>query len=242
MLIKSIIVEDEEHSLNRLKKLLTNFDYIQLIGEAKSGKEAIDLIEQNKPDLIFLDINLPEKDGFDILKELSYEPLVIFVTAYQEYAIKAFEENAVDYLLKPFDLKRLKISIERVIERKQVINKSLLEKINHNNYLRKFSVKDRSIISIISEEEIYYFKAEDKYVFLCTKNEEYYYDDTLKNLEEFLDPEKFIRIHKSYIVSIEHIKRFKKYFTRDYILELDNGVELKIGRSYLHHIKEKFKF
>jgi DNA-binding LytR/AlgR family response regulator len=242
MLINTIIVEDEEHSLNRLKKLLTNFDYIKLIGEAKSGNEAIDLIEKHKPDLIFLDINLPEKDGFDILKELSYEPLVIFVTAYQEYAIKAFEENAVDYLLKPFDLKRLKISIERVIERKQVINKSLLEKINHSNYLRKFSVKDRSIISIISEEEIYYFKAEDKYVFLCTKNEEYYYDDTLKKLEEFLDPEKFIRIHKSYIVSIEHIKRFKKYFTRDYILELDNGVELKIGRSYLHNIKEKFKF
>lgn len=242
MLINSIIVEDEEHSLNRLKKLLNNFDYIRLVGEAREGEEAVELIEQKRPDLIFLDINLPGKNGFEILRDISYEPLVIFVTAYQEYAIKAFEENAVDYLLKPFDLKRLKMSIERVIERKQVIDKNLLEKFISNKYLKKFSIKDRDIILIIPEEEIYYFKAEDKYVFLCTRDDEYYYDNTLKNLEEILDPEKFIRIHKSYIVSIEHIKRFKKYFTRDYMLELDNGIELKIGRSHLQQIKEKFKF
>ncbi|GAB6188527.1 LytTR family DNA-binding domain-containing protein [Marinitoga arctica] len=242
MLINSIIVEDEEHSLNRLKKLLDNFDYINIIGEAREGEEAVELIEKKHPDLLFLDINLPGKNGFDILKEISYEPLVIFVTAYQEHAIKAFEENAVDYLLKPFDLKRLKISIERVLKRKQVINKELLEKIIHNDYLKKFSIKDRDMIFIIPEEKIYYFKAEDKYVFLCTIDKEYYYDNTLKNLEKILNPDKFIRIHKSYIVSIEHIKRFKKIFTREYILELDNGIELKIGRNYLHQIREKFKF
>jgi DNA-binding LytR/AlgR family response regulator len=129
---------------------------------------------------------------------------VIFVTAYQDYAIKAFEENAIDYLLKPFDLKRLKISVERAIDR-------IKEK---SNISTKFVVKDRDIILLIPEEKVYYFKAEDKYVFLCTNNIEYYYDDTLKDLEEKLNPQTFIRIHKSYIVSINHIKKFKKLFAR----------------------------
>ncbi|KAF2955620.1 LytTR family DNA-binding domain-containing protein [Marinitoga sp. 38H-ov] len=238
-MINCVIIEDEEHSLNRLKKLLNNFDYINIVGEANNGELAIKIIEEKRPNLIFLDINLPEKNGFEILKEISYEPLVIFITAYQEYAIKAFEENAVDYLLKPYDLKRLKIAIERSLERKNIINRKLLDELF---YMRKFSVKNGDIISIISEKDIYYFKAEDKYVFLCTKDAEYYYDNTLKNLEKLLDPEKFIRIHRGYIVSVDHIKKFKKIFTRDYILELDNGIELKIGRNYLHFIKEKFKF
>ncbi|KLO24120.1 MULTISPECIES: LytR/AlgR family response regulator transcription factor [unclassified Marinitoga] len=240
-MIKCIIIEDEERSLNRLKKMLENFESIEIIGESKNGDEAIDLIEEKRPDLLFLDINLPEKSGFEILKNLSYEPLVIFITAYQEYAIKAFEENAIDYLLKPFDLKRLKIAIDRTTERKKLLTKKILDNINIQ-YINKFSVKDRDIILIIPETDVYYFKAEDKYVFLCTKNQEYYYDDTLKNLEMKLDPEKFIRIHKSYIVSIEHIKKFKKFFVRDYILELDNGTELKIGRSHLNYIKNKFNF
>ncbi|KLO22801.1 regulator [Marinitoga sp. 1197] len=240
-MIKCIIIEDEERSLNRLKKMLENFESIEIIGESKNGDEAIDLIEEKRPDLLFLDINLPEKSGFEILKNLSYEPLVIFITAYQEYAIKAFEENAIDYLLKPFDLKRLKIAIDRITERKKLLTKKILDNINIQ-YINKFSVKDRDIILIIPETDVYYFKAEDKYVFLCTKNQEYYYDDTLKNLEMKLDPEKFIRIHKSYIVSIEHIKKFKKFFVRDYILELDNGTELKIGRSHLNYIKNKFNF
>ena len=241
-MIKCVIIEDEEHSLKRLKKMLINFKDIELIGEAMNGDSGINIIEEKRPDLIFLDINMPGKNGFEILKSLSYEPLVIFVTAYQEHAIKAFEENAVDYLLKPFDLKRLKESIKRVIERKQILNRKLVEKISDNKYINRFSVKHKDIILIIPEEDIYYFKAEDKYVFLCTKDKEYYYDDTLKNLEENLDPEKFIRIHKSYIVSIIHIKKFKKFFVRDYMLELDNGIELKIGRSHLQQIKEKFNF
>ncbi|OQY10326.1 MAG: hypothetical protein B6I29_01680 [Marinitoga sp. 4572_148] len=211
-MIKCVIIEDEEHSLKRLKKMLINFKDIELIGEAMNGDSGINIIEEKRPDLIFLDINMPGKNGFEILKSLSYEPLVIFVTAYQEHAIKAFEENAVDYLLKPFDLKRLKESIKRVIERKQILNRKLVEKISDNKYINRFSVKHKDIILIIPEEDIYYFKAEDKYVFLCTKDKEYYYDDTLKNLEENLDPEKFIRIHKSYIVSIIHIKKFKKFF------------------------------
>ncbi|AEX86043.1 hypothetical protein XO10_08150 [Marinitoga sp. 1135] len=248
-MIKCVIIEDEIHASNRLEKMLGNFEDIQICGKAFDGDEGVELIEKERPELVFLDINLPGKNGFEVLKSISYEPFVIFITAYQEYAIKAFEENAIDYLLKPFDLKRLKSSIERIYERKPRIKKEKIVEIDEfinkkANYQKIFTVKDNDEILVIPEKDIVYFKAEEKYVFLCTKNKEYYYNRTLKQLESEIDPEVFIRIHKSYIVSINYIKKFKRLFIREYIVELNDlkNTELKIGRSYLHELKEKFGF
>ncbi|HOO75498.1 MAG: response regulator transcription factor [Thermotogae bacterium] len=248
MTIKSFIVEDEPHSLSRLKTLLLNFDEIDVIGEAGDGDTAVQKINELKPDLLFLDINIPGKNGLELLQFLSYEPMVIFVTAYEEYAIKAFEENAIDYILKPTTVERLEKSISKVLKNNKKVDENILNILNSiihkDSYKKRFSIKDDDEILIIPEEDIYYFKAQDKYTFLCTKSREYYYDDSLKNLEETLDPEKFIRIHKSYIVSIDKITKLKKWFLRDFSIELtdENNTVLKVGRSYLPLLKEKLNF
>lgn len=248
MTIKSFIVEDEPHSLSRLKTLLLNFDEIDVIGEAGDGDTAVQKINELKPDLLFLDINIPGKNGLELLQFLSYEPMIIFVTAYEEYAIKAFEENAIDYILKPTTVERLEKSISKVLKNNKKVDENILNILNSiihkDSYKKRFSIKDDDEILIIPEEDIYYFKAQDKYTFLCTKSREYYYDDSLKNLEETLDPEKFIRIHKSYIVSIDKITKLKKWFLRDFSIELtdENNTVLKVGRSYLPLLKEKLNF
>jgi len=248
MTIKSFIVEDEPHSMSRLKTLLLNFDEIDVIGEAGDGDTAVQKINELKPDLLFLDINIPGKNGLELLQFLSYEPMVIFVTAYEEYAIKAFEENAIDYILKPTTVERLEKSISKVLKNNKKVDENILNILNSiihkDSYKKRFSIKDDDEILIIPEEDIYYFKAQDKYTFLCTKSREYYYDDSLKNLEETLDPEKFIRIHKSYIVSIDKITKLKKWFLRDFSIELtdENNTVLKVGRSYLPLLKEKLNF
>lgn len=246
MTINCIIAEDEPHSLNRLKNMLEDFDYIEVIGEAEDGETAVKEINSKKPDLIFLDINMPGKNGFEVLQEIKYDPMVIFVTAYEKYALKAFEENAVDYILKPTDKKRLEKSLNRVIEKKQKLDSNMLDMIKglvkKEEYMTRFSIKGHSEITIIPEEDIYYFKAQEKYTFLCTYDKEHFYDASLKKLENSLNPEKFLRIHKSYIVAMDKVAKIQKQFLRDYIVELSDkeGTILKVGRSYIQDFKSKF--
>jgi len=145
-------------------------------------------------------------------------------------------------------VERLEKSISKVLKNNKKVDENILNILNSiihkDSYKKRFSIKDDDEILIIPEEDIYYFKAQDKYTFLCTKSREYYYDDSLKNLEETLDPEKFIRIHKSYIVSIDKITKLKKWFLRDFSIELtdENNTVLKVGRSYLPLLKEKLNF
>ncbi|BBE30026.1 DNA-binding response regulator [Tepiditoga spiralis] len=243
--MRCIIVEDELPAISRLEMLLKKFNDIEIIDKVMDGKSAVHSIKKNKPDLVFLDINLPELNGFEVIKKLTYSPMIIFLTAYDEYAVKAFEENAIDYLLKPTNYERLKKSIDRAKERdKNNILEKIKNMIKEENIKERFSVKDGDEILIIPHEEVYYFKAQDKYTFLCTYDREFYFDQSLKNLEKILDSSKFLRIHKSYIVSVDKVKKLKKWFLRDYTLELcdKNKTSLKIGRSYLSRIKEKLDF
>jgi DNA-binding LytR/AlgR family response regulator len=172
--------------------------------------------------------------------------MVIFVTAYEKYALKAFEENAVDYILKPTDKKRLEKSLNRVIDKKQKLDSNMLDMIKglvkKEEYMTRFSIKGHSEITIILEEDVYYFKAQEKYTFLCTYDEEHFYDSSLKKLETSLNPEKFLRIHKSYIVAMDKVAKIQKQFLRDYIVELSDkeGTILKVGRSYIQDFKSKF--
>ena len=248
MKMKCIIVEDEPHSMSRMKKLISNFENLELIGEAVDGEEAIQVIEKLEPDLLFLDINIPIKNGFEVLKEITYKPLVIFVTAYDNYAVKAFEENAIDYILKPTTVDRLKISVEKAFKKNIKIDDNLLDTIQKymkgENGVKRYSIKDKDDIIVIPQEEIYYFKAQEKYTFLCTNDKEYFYDSSLKKIEEQMDSNYFIRIHKSYIVSIEKIKKLQKIFMREYIVELSDKQKtiLKVGRNYLSGLKEKLNF
>ena len=246
--MKTVIVEDESYSLDRLIKLLSSFDEIEIIGTAGDGETAVEIINKNKPDVVFLDIELPVFNGFEVVKKLRYKPKIVFITAYDNYAIKAFEINSIDYIMKPVEPERLKKTVQRLKEKKGGVNddiiESLLKAIKSKEYLKLFSVKKGDEIIILPEEEVYYFKAEDKYVFLCTNDGEYFYDATLKELEDELDPGKFIRIHRSYIVSLDKISKIKKWFLGEYRVELKDkrNTTLKISRSYLPKVKRKLNF
>lgn len=246
MTISCIIAEDEPHSLNRLKNMLEDFDYIEIVGEAEDGEAAIKEINSKRPDLIFLDINMPGKNGFEVLQEIQYDPMIVFVTAYEKYALKAFEENAVDYILKPMDKSRLEKSLNRVIDKNQKLDSNMLdmlkELIKKEEFITRFSIKGHNEITIIPEEDVYYFKAQEKYTFLCTHDKEHFYDASLKKLESNLNPKKFLRIHKSYIVAMDKVAKIQKQFLRDYIVELSDkeGTILKVGRSYIQNFKAKF--
>ena len=248
MKIKTFIAEDEGHSLDRLKDLLKQFEELELTGEAYDGREAVEKINQLKPDLIFLDIQMPEFNGFEVLERVQYTPMVIFVTAYNQYAIKAFEDNAIDYILKPTKKERIAKAVRRVIELNRKVDGSIIDKIKQivqkKQYLKRFTVKSGEEILILPDSEIYFFKAEDKYNFLYTNGQRYFCDFTLKELESSLDPDRFFRIHKSTIVSLDKIKKIKKWFHGNFLVQMKdlNKTKLKISRSYLSSFRDKLNF
>jgi len=248
MQIRAVIVEDEIPSLERLKDLMKQFPEITIVGEAHDGQEAVDLINKVNPDLAFLDIHLPVFSSFDVLEKIDKIPHTIFVTAYDQYAVDAFEKNAVDYLLKPTTKERLQQAIEKVKRRKSTVDENLLEilksSISKKNEPQRFCVKLPSEILFVPKEEIYFFKAEDKYVFLNTFSKEYIYDATLKELEGELESAEFLRIHKSVIISTNKIQKIKKQLSGKYSVILTNEKKsrFEISRTYLPIVKDVLKF
>lgn len=247
MKLRTVIIEDELPSLNRLKALLENIEEIALVGCAQDGEKAIELIDKEKPDLAFLDVQLPVFTSFEVLKKLEYQPNIIFVTAYDQYAIKAFEENAVDYLLKPTSVERLRKAIGRV-EKKQASGLDLLavlkSALKNESFLDRISIRIGDQIIFVQEDEIYFFHAEEKYVYLNTSNNKYIVDLTLRELTLKLDPEKFLRTHKSYIVSVNKIERIKRTFPGKYKIQLTgtSSVALEIGRTFLPEVRSRLEF
>ncbi len=247
MKIKTFIAEDEPNSMERLKELLQDFPELSVEGEAADGLQAIKSINRQKPDLVFLDIRMPGATGFEVLEKIEANPMVIFVTAYDEYAIKAFEENAVDYILKPTSKERLSKAVKRVLDLNFRLDHMdllrLKQSLKKDSYLHRFVVKKGDEIRIFPEEDVCYFKAQDKYVFLHTADKQYFYDLPLKELEEKLDPDRFCRIHRSHIVSLDKIKKIKKWFHSEYIVELkdDARTTLKVSRNYKSALQEKLQ-
>lgn len=243
--IKTLIVEDEPPSQERLLELLQGIDSLEILDIAKDGIEAVEKINGLKPELVFLDIRMPGANGFEVLERISHRPMVIFLTAYDEYAIKAFEENAVDYLLKPSSGQRIAEAVRKVMERCQRISPELLEtlkkSLENKKYLKRFAVKQGDEVLIIPEEDVCYFQAEHKYVFLYTLSRRCIFDMTLKELDDYLDPDCFCRIHKSTIVSLTKISRLKKWFKGEYLIQFEDfkRSKLKVSRSYVSLLKEK---
>ncbi|OGB99967.1 hypothetical protein A2V82_09700 [candidate division KSB1 bacterium RBG_16_48_16] len=247
-LIRAVLVEDELPSLERLKSLLGAFDDIHIVGEAADGPSAIDVIDEQRPDLVFLDIQLPVYTGFQVLEKISHKPHIIFVTAYDQYAIKAFEENAVDYLLKPMSPERLASAITKARRRTQPVSRELIQllqsAVNKSGYLERFTVKIGDEVLLLPQSEVVWFQAEDKYVFLHTYDREYIYDATLKQLEKALDPARFIRIHKSLVVSIAGIDKLKRAFSGKYKIHLKDAKKsaFEIGRTFLPNVRSVLDF
>lgn len=244
--IRTILVDDEDIALHRFRKVLDAYPFIKVIGEAKDGKSAIELINTLKPELVFLDIQMPECTGFEVLSRLDPLPMVVFVTAYEEYAIKAFEKDSLDYLLKPVEEERLAITIERILKKDpeggEAIAKirQLLQETQQQPDISTIPVKVGNKISLIPIADIYYFESKEKYVFIHTRDKEYLIDYPLNFLEERL-PQLFLRVNRSYIVNRFRIKEIHKYFKGTFIFIMNDsgGTKIKTGSSYTAQIKNQ---
>ncbi len=246
MHIRTIIIDDEDLARRRLRKLLNKYSTeIEIIAEAGNGEEAVKQISELNPDLIFLDIQMPGFDGFEVVHRLRTKPFIIFATAYDEYAVRAFEENSVDYLLKPIEQKRLDKAIDKVRQFFQSSKPALPDNLERvlaqlaASSLKRLKVHIGDKILFIDLDDVVYFESKNKYTFLHTSDKEYLLDGTLTELEQKLDKSIFIRIHRSYIVNVKFIQELVKWFAGRYKVRLNNkkGTELIASRSYANQIR-----
>ncbi|MCX6174775.1 MAG: LytTR family DNA-binding domain-containing protein [Ignavibacteriales bacterium] len=246
--MKVLVVDDEQPARKKIISFLKDESEIEQILEAGNGIEAIKKIKSEKPEIIFLDIQMPGLNGFEVIKEIGSEnmPPVVFVTAYDQYAINAFDVNAVDYLLKPFDKERFSKSFHRVTEKikfkKRNTNdiKLILDEVKkERKYLERFLVSLGSKYFFVAVREIIFISSAEKYVELHTAKGKYLLRDTMNNVEESLDPEKFARIHRSYIVNVEQIQEMQPWSHGDYIVILKNGEKLNMSRRYRENLFRK---
>lgn len=243
MKIRALIIDDELPAREKIRRFLEDETRIECCGEADNGADAIRLIESEKPDLLFLDIQLSNMTGFDILEAIRdrHQPQVIFTTAYDQYAIRAFEVRAIDYLLKPFDQPRFKEALSRVLEKmKHPVDRKIDELLSEfrqkQKFLHRILIRSEGKIYFVKTDDIQWIEAEEKYVWLHTIKDKHLYRATMNSMESQLDPAKFIRIHRSQIVNMELIREIQPWAHGDFIIILKDGKELPLGRSY----KEKF--
>ncbi|QXP65600.1 LytTR family DNA-binding domain-containing protein [Polaribacter sp. AHE13PA] len=241
--LKAVIVEDSRLARNELKELIKAHKEIEIIGEAENVDDAFKLINDTKPDLLFLDINMPEKDGFELLEMLSEVPITIFTTAFDEYAIKSFEYNAFDYLLKPINQKRFSTSIEKVIES---ISKNETATINKNeNALsleKQIFIKDGENCWLVKLKDISLFEIVGNYtrVYFDLKKPLIY--KSLAQVEEKLPTEVFFRANRQQIININHVKKVVSWFNGKLKIEMNSGEEIEISRRQSYLFKEQLSF
>ena len=242
--IRAIIVDDEELARASLKLSLQKFQQISVINECSNGFEAVKSIKEFKPDVVFLDIQMPKLNGFDVVELLADEaPQIIFVTAFDEYAIKAFDANALDYLLKPVNPDRLKIAIKRLeekisIEAKPDFKNAVNEIVQKNLPLQRILIKENTKVHVIPVNEIIYIEAQDDYVLIQTLDKSYLKNERLANLEAELDSQVFIRIHRSFLVNIDYINRIESYSKDSKLVKLKTGFEIPVSRSGYGKLKQ----
>jgi len=239
----ALIVDDEPLARDRLQKLLDDVPDMTVIGQCTNGKQALKMIREKRPSLVFLDVQMPELDGFGVLGELQPDemPVVIFVTAHDKFALKAFEVHAVDFLLKPFDRERFQTALKRAKERiaqkrpgelDQRLAALLAEMKPEGAALERMAVKTSGRVIFIKTADIDWIEAADNYVNLHVGNESHLHRETLTALAERLPPKKFMRISRSTIVNVDRIKELQPLFHGEYAVILRNGTTLTLSRSY----------
>ncbi len=233
--IRTLIIDDEEPARNIIKHYLLDFKFIEIVGEYADGYSAVKAINELKPDLIFLDIQMPKLTGFELLELIETKPDIIFSTAYDQYAIKAFDANATDYLLKPFSKERFEQALNKVIgkpESNDLKIKSIINTINEKpELISRIAVKSGTKIDVIPVNDIIYLEAEGDYVMIYTNIDCYLKEKTMKYFETHLDKNQFIRIHRSFIVNINEIASLEHYDKENYIAILKNNKKLKVSDS-----------
>ena len=244
---KVLIVDDEAPARERLLRMLSKIEGVEVIGEAEDGLQAIEQIERLRPDLVLLDIQMPGLDGFGVLDALQDPPPIIFVTAYDEYALRAFEVSAVDYLLKPYGQDRLEAALHRArtvtfskeafAQRSDSLFGSL---VDQGRYLTRLAVQDREKIRLLDVSEIDWVGIEGGVLMTHVGESAYATRSTLDNLETRLDPEHFFRAHRSTIVNLDRVQEIIPWFKGSYKLRLNSGVEVDLSRACARELRKRF--
>jgi two-component system, LytTR family, response regulator len=246
-MIHAVIADDEVLARHKLRQLLREETEFEIVGESATAAETIDLVRLTKPDLLFLDIRMPGMDGFDIIGALSADanfvlPRIIFTTAYDRYAIRAFEIHAVDYLLKPFTAERLHSAVERA--REQIQASTQVEASSNgagepqdSQYTKRIVFKSRGRILFLHVSDIRWIGAEENYVRISTESESHLLRETMTRLEEKLDPQMFLRVHRSSIVNLQYVKEVRTEKDGEFAVLLANGQKIAMSRSYRSRIQ-----
>ena len=248
--VRTLIADDEPLARERLRMLLGEEDWIEVVGEATDGLQAIDAIQRLRPALVFLDIQMPGATGFEVIDAVGpgRMPSVVFVTAYDQYALKAFDVHAIDYLLKPFDKERFQSGLARArqqIERQSTgeLERRLRELVQDLRPAparrERFVIKTSGRVFFVRAEEIDWIEAAGNYVKLHVGSEAHLFRETMSALESRLHPDTFYRIHRSHIVNIERVRELQPWFNGEYVVFLKDGTRLTLSRGYREKLQER---
>jgi two-component system LytT family response regulator len=248
--IRTVIIEDETPAREILKHYLKDFPEIEIIAECADGFSGLKTIAALKPELVFLDIQMPRLTGFELIEVMTEKPVIIFTTAYDQFAIKAFEMNAIDYLLKPFPKERLRSAVNKAAEKISRTKKEtggspveLIEKLpKSSSPLNRVVVRKGNAINLITVAQIKYIEAQNDYVMIYHITGKALKQQSMKYYEENLPGTDFVRIHRSYIVKVTEIKRIEPYGKDNHIAILNSGERLPVSRSGYKHLKEELNF
>lgn len=238
---KVILIDDEPLARQLIRGFLQAYPQVEVVAECSDGFEGFKAIQEYAPDLIFLDVQMPRVNGFEMLELVDEPPAVIFTTAFDEYAIKAFEAHAIDYLLKPILKERFTKAMQKWLQ--QVENKQIqpvapvLQNDVYEGYQHRIVVKDNGLIRIIPAQDIHYLEANDDYVKIVTKDGSYLKKSTLSHIEQSLDPQQFVRVHRSYLVPVGQLLRIEPYEKESHIALLQCGAKIMVSKSGMTKLK-----
>jgi len=249
MKITCIVIDDESLARELLMEYIEPYDDIEVVAQCSKGSEAVQKINELEPDLIFLDVQMPGMDGFGVLEAIEHHPYVIFTTAYDQYALQAFDQNAVDYLLKPLNEDRLRTAVQRAMDRIGSENTQNVEELirniqdensgGSNRYSSHLFVQKSEKLLNLEVRNIMYLEASGDYTVLSTKNDQFLSSSGIGKLEEKLDPEIFIRIHRSTIINLNFLKEIEKHFNGGLIVKMENNKTFPVSRTYAKQIRKK---
>lgn len=247
MAIQALIADDEVLARSKLRYLLDGEPDVQVVGEGANAAEVIDLVEATSPQLLFLDVKMPGMNGLEVVEHLSRKnegpmPHIIFTTAYDQYALQAFEIRAVDYLLKPFSAERLQVAVQRVREQIEFaeLSNGRTQKApkDKNGYTTRLVFKSRGRILFLSVSDVRWIGAEENYVRICTANENHLLRETMASMEQKLDPRSFLRVHRSAIVNLKYVREVRTEAQGDFVVQMVEGQKVPMSRSYHARIRE----
>ena len=245
---KAVIIDDEPLAREIVKKYLRNREEFEIAAECSNGFEGIKKINEDKPDIIFLDIQMPRINGFEMLELLEEPPVIIFTTAFDQYALKAFEVSAVDYLLKPFSKERFDEALGKALSqikdksrRADTVRNLIAQNDAKDEYLERIVIKDGPKISIVAVESVKWIEAQDDYVLIYSESGKYLKQKTMKYFENHLDPAEFVRLHRSYIAAVKRIKKIELLEKESYRVSLEDNTILPVSKSGYDRLKEILK-